>query len=72
MYRLIVFVQVITSLCAIEGRHFGYALGNGTVGVYGQNIRLWRIKVIRLTYEFDLLVMDYVGNILVNCCGSTH
>lgn len=36
--------EVITSLCPIEGRHFGYALGNGTVGVYGKNIRLWRIK----------------------------
>jgi len=45
-------VQVITSLCPVEGRNFGYALGNGTVGVYGQNIRLWRIKVI-LAYDFD-------------------
>jgi len=49
---MLVCMQVITSLCAVDGRHFGYALGNGTVGVYGQNIRLWRIKVI-LAYDFD-------------------
>jgi len=41
-----VFVKVITALCPVESSQFGYALGNGTVGVYKQNNRLWRIKVI--------------------------
>jgi len=44
-----VFAQVITALSAMDGSQFGYALGNGTVGMYKQNIRLWRIKVTTLS-----------------------
>jgi len=40
------FVKVITALYPVESSQFGYALNNGTVGVYKQNNRLWRIKVI--------------------------
>ena len=37
--------QSVTSLCPIRGSRFGYALGNGTVGVYDKTARYWRIKV---------------------------
>uniref|UniRef100_A0A8D1CYM0 Bardet-Biedl syndrome 2 protein homolog n=1 Tax=Sus scrofa TaxID=9823 RepID=A0A8D1CYM0_PIG len=36
--------EVITSLCPMYGSRFGYALSNGTVGVYDKTARYWRIK----------------------------
>lgn len=36
--------DVITSLCGIYPQTFGYALKNGTVGVYHKQERIWRIK----------------------------
>ncbi|XP_060041501.1 Bardet-Biedl syndrome 2 protein [Erinaceus europaeus] len=36
--------EVITSLCPVYGSRFGYALSNGTVGVYDKAARYWRIK----------------------------
>ncbi|XP_049720070.1 Bardet-Biedl syndrome 2 protein isoform X3 [Elephas maximus indicus] len=36
--------EVITSLCPMYGSRFGYALSNGTVGVYDKTTRYWRIK----------------------------
>ena len=45
---IIIFIfcpQSVTSLCPIRGSRFGYALGNGTVGVYDKTARYWRIKV---------------------------
>ncbi|GFO26805.1 Bardet-Biedl syndrome 2 protein homolog [Plakobranchus ocellatus] len=36
--------EIITSLCPITGARFGYALANGTVGVYDRSVRYWRIK----------------------------
>ena len=37
--------EVITALCPMRRSSFGYALTNGTVGVYDRTDRLWRIKV---------------------------
>ncbi|XP_025124477.2 Bardet-Biedl syndrome 2 protein isoform X7 [Bubalus bubalis] len=37
--------EIITSLCPMYGSRFGYALSNGTVGVYDKTARYWRIKV---------------------------
>ncbi|XP_063103417.1 Bardet-Biedl syndrome 2 protein isoform X3 [Cavia porcellus] len=37
--------EIITSLCPMYGSRFGYALSNGTVGVYDKMARSWRIKV---------------------------
>lgn len=37
--------QTVTSLCHMHGSRFGYALANGTVGVYDRAARYWRIKV---------------------------
>ncbi|CAL1528312.1 unnamed protein product [Lymnaea stagnalis] len=36
--------EVITSLCHLMDTRFGYALSNGTVGVYEAVARCWRIK----------------------------
>ncbi|XP_029687950.1 BBSome complex member BBS2 [Takifugu rubripes] len=36
--------ETITSLCHMHGSRFGYALANGTVGVYDRSSRYWRIK----------------------------
>ena len=38
--------EAVTSLCSIAstGSRFGYALANGTVGVYDRTARYWRIK----------------------------
>ena len=37
--------QAVTSLYSLYGSRFGYALANGTVGVYDRSARYWRIKV---------------------------
>ncbi|NP_690843.1 BBSome complex member BBS2 isoform X1 [Danio rerio] len=36
--------ETVTSLCHMHGSRFGYALANGTVGVYDRTARYWRIK----------------------------
>uniref|UniRef100_A0A2I3HJ36 Bardet-Biedl syndrome 2 protein homolog n=1 Tax=Nomascus leucogenys TaxID=61853 RepID=A0A2I3HJ36_NOMLE len=36
--------ETVTSLCPMYGSRFGYALSNGTVGVYDKTARYWRIK----------------------------
>ncbi|ELU16233.1 hypothetical protein CAPTEDRAFT_171644 [Capitella teleta] len=36
--------EAITSLCGMQDSRFGYALANGTVGVYDKSSRYWRIK----------------------------
>ncbi|GFR02125.1 bardet-Biedl syndrome 2 protein homolog [Trichonephila clavata] len=36
--------EAVTGLCKVMGQHFGYALANGTVGVYKGLERAWRIK----------------------------
>uniref|UniRef100_A0AAZ3QTP1 Bardet-Biedl syndrome 2 protein homolog n=1 Tax=Oncorhynchus tshawytscha TaxID=74940 RepID=A0AAZ3QTP1_ONCTS len=38
------FWTTVTSLCHMHGSRFGYALANGTVGVYDRTARYWRIK----------------------------
>ncbi|KAK7500508.1 hypothetical protein BaRGS_00008415 [Batillaria attramentaria] len=36
--------EAITALCRMQDSRFGYALANGTVGVYDRSTRYWRIK----------------------------
>lgn len=36
--------EAITCICPMESTKFGYALANGTVGVYDKSARTWRIK----------------------------
>lgn len=37
--------DTISALCTMRRSSFGYALNNGTVGVYDRTDRFWRIKV---------------------------
>ncbi|XP_003228629.2 Bardet-Biedl syndrome 2 protein [Anolis carolinensis] len=36
--------ETVTSLTSMCSSHFGYALSNGTVGIYNRTSRYWRIK----------------------------
>lgn len=50
--------EAITSLCTMSNSRFGYALANGTVGVYDKSSRYWRIKsknqaVSVLSFDLD-------------------
>ena len=36
--------ETIVSMCPLIGAKFGYALANGTVGIYERSNRNWRIK----------------------------
>lgn len=47
-------IQTVTSLCHMHGSRFGYALANGTVGVYDRTARYWRIKVPQ-SYQPNLI-----------------
>ncbi|XP_050507781.1 Bardet-Biedl syndrome 2 protein-like [Diabrotica virgifera virgifera] len=50
--------EVVTNLLALPENRFAYSVSNGTVGVYEQEVRLWRVKskhfAISLHY-YDLL-----------------
>ncbi|XP_065051095.1 Bardet-Biedl syndrome 2 protein-like [Rhopilema esculentum] len=49
--------EAVTSLYSLYGSRFGYALRNGTVGVYDRSARYWRIKSKNQAvsiYSFDL------------------
>lgn len=37
--------EVVTGLAALPENRFAYTVSNGTVGVYEQDVRLWRVKV---------------------------
>lgn len=37
--------EVVTGLVALPENRFAYSVSNGTVGVYEQDVRLWRVKV---------------------------
>uniref|UniRef100_A0A6P7FNM8 Bardet-Biedl syndrome 2 protein homolog n=1 Tax=Diabrotica virgifera virgifera TaxID=50390 RepID=A0A6P7FNM8_DIAVI len=39
--------EVVTNLLALPENRFAYSVSNGTVGVYEQEVRLWRVKVIK-------------------------
>ena len=49
--RLVPVCQTVTSLCHMHGSRFGYALANGTVGVYDRTARYWRIKVLQASHS---------------------
>lgn len=50
--------EAVIGICPLYGNRFGYALSNGTVGVYEKTTRLWRIKsknhaVALCSYDLD-------------------
>eukprot|EP00878_Enallax_costatus_P027508 GHUV01029628.1.p1 GENE.GHUV01029628.1~~GHUV01029628.1.p1 ORF type:complete len:250 (+),score=81.80 GHUV01029628.1:663-1412(+) len=49
--------DVVTALVGLGGKRFAYALRNGTIGVYQESTRLWRVKskhTVSGTVAFDL------------------
>ncbi|KAM4614369.1 BBSome complex member BBS2 [Discoglossus pictus] len=49
--------ETVTAMCPMYASRFGYALSNGTVGVYDRTARYWRIKSKNLAmsiHAFDL------------------
>ena len=58
--------QTITALCKMQDSRFGYALANGTVGVYDRSTRYWRIKVSLFGWMAKKVVM------LVCVCVCMH
>ncbi|CAH0550808.1 unnamed protein product [Brassicogethes aeneus] len=50
--------EVVTNLTALPENRFAYSVSNGTVGVYEQEVRLWRVKSKNFTISlkcYDLL-----------------
>lgn len=45
--------ESIISLTKLNGTQFGYALANGSVGVYNKGIRAWRIKSKNTAMDID-------------------
>ncbi|KAL7978686.1 hypothetical protein Chor_013175 [Crotalus horridus] len=43
--------EIVTALTTMSPARFGYALANGTVGIYNQAARYWRIKVSMIKLE---------------------
>lgn len=37
--------EIVTGLISLPENRFAYSVSNGTVGVYEQDVRLWRVKV---------------------------
>lgn len=46
----------------MHGSRFGYALANGTVGVYDRTARYWRIKVVHQKYHLKTLLITINEN----------
>jgi len=47
----------VVGLCSISNGLYGYALANGTIGVYNQSVRVWRVKSknqVQAIAAFDL------------------
>ncbi|KAK3104019.1 hypothetical protein FSP39_023716 [Pinctada imbricata] len=53
--------EAITCLCPMIESRFGYALHNGTVGVYDRTARYWRIKSKNQAYTIHSFDLDSDG-----------
>ena len=54
-------MKPILALTPICDSKFGYALINGSIGVYDKNNRLWRIKSKNLAMSIDAFDIDSDG-----------
>lgn len=54
--------EIVTGLVALPESRFAYSVSNGTVGVYEQDVRLWRVKVsLFAPYAQSVFqILDYV------------
>lgn len=53
--------EAITCVCPMNNTRFGYALANGTVGVYDRTSRYWRIKSKNQAYTIHSFDLDSDG-----------
>lgn len=37
--------EILIGLAMMQEQRFAYGLSNGTIGIYEEGIRLWRVKV---------------------------
>ncbi|XP_019881742.1 Bardet-Biedl syndrome 2 protein [Aethina tumida] len=51
--------EVVTNLVALPDNRFAYSVSNGTVGVYEQELRLWRVK--SKNFAISLRCYDLLG-----------
>ena len=51
----------VTALCPVTGTRFGYALANGTVGLYDRTTRVWRVKSKNMVTSITSFDMDGDG-----------
>lgn len=49
--------EVVTGLLSLPENMFAYSVSNGTVGVYEQDVRLWRVKVM---FRYLILISHVV------------
>uniref|UniRef100_A0A0K0DQS2 BBS2_Mid domain-containing protein n=1 Tax=Angiostrongylus cantonensis TaxID=6313 RepID=A0A0K0DQS2_ANGCA len=59
--------DAVILLQAINKSHFGYALANGTVGVYHQDQRLWRIK----SKSVISAILPYPNDEMITCIWNS-
>lgn len=45
--------EIVTGLMCLPDNKFAYSVSNGTIGVYEQDVRLWRVKVIYNSFEYN-------------------
>ncbi len=53
--------ETIVSICPLVGAKFGYALANGTVGIYERSNRNWRIKSRNIAIVLQAFDVDGDG-----------
>lgn len=53
--------ETIISICPLVGARFGYALANGTVGIYERSTRHWRIKSRNIAVVLQAFDVDGDG-----------
>ncbi|CAF3537670.1 unnamed protein product [Rotaria sordida] len=53
--------ETIVSICSLDGTRFGYALANGTVGIYERSNRSWRIKSRNIAVVLQAFDVDGDG-----------
>jgi Bardet-Biedl syndrome 2 protein len=53
--------ETIVSICPLIGARFGYALANGTVGIYERSNRNWRIKSRNIAVVLQAFDVDGDG-----------
>jgi Bardet-Biedl syndrome 2 protein len=53
--------ETIVSICPLIGAKFGYALSNGTVGIYERSNRNWRIKSRNIAVVLQAFDVDGDG-----------